>query len=62
MLLLVVQAEFDERADVGVGSRASIEERGHRGVDVAAVPADVGDGRARQQPAFGPRVPGPTAS
>ena len=53
VLLLVVQAELDERGEVGprVGV-AAVDQLVHRGVDVGAVARDLVDGRAREQAAL----------
>ena len=58
VLLLVVQAEFEERGDRGDCSLAgSLQQGEHPLVDHPAVGVHLGDGRPRQEPAGRPRPP-----
>ena len=60
MLLLVVQAEFDQRRDVVPQLRADIvDQLQHRRGDVVAIGGDRIDGRARQEAALRPRMARP---
>jgi hypothetical protein len=57
MLLLVVEAQFDERGRVApqiVGSR--LDQSRHPRLDMPAISGHVGTGRARQQPPLRPRM------
>ena len=62
VLLLVIEADLDEgrhaRKGLGVGA---VDETQHRGVDMGAIVADLGDGGAGDQPALRPRMPRPGA-
>jgi hypothetical protein len=56
VLLLVLQSELDER--LGLGAQAgSAEQRDHGPVDIVAVGDHLGQGRAREHAALGPRMP-----
>jgi hypothetical protein len=50
MLLLVMEAELDQRAQV---AGAALEQRGHGGGDLAAIGHDLRDAGARDQPRCG---------
>ena len=58
VLLLVVQAEHDQRPENALQAAVgTVEQRAHPRVDRLAIPVDLGDRRASEQPAFAPRDP-----
>src|SRR5680860_1164231 len=59
MLLLVIDAELDQRR--GVLRQTVVEQTLQRLVHMSAVGAHLGRGRARQQSTLGPRMPRPHA-